>query len=293
VTRQDAWQILKRNASMRISSHVALVFFLALQYVSYQSFASELTLAGDGRTPVPMHDRCVAHALVALLQVVVCMGLSGQDWGELFCPSPMRASSGALQTIYGVLTVTNNLRNREGLTYVVCVRVCRAIVIICLVDGSIHAFEAESGQLRWSISSGSSVLQAHMFSENGKKNVLEDEGNAMQAGDGRLPAAISRSANSVDTRAQNGDQGQLIGEEMGSQDVVGDAKNQEETGSHSSIAKRVGAAPAQAIAEIPSGDDSLLENNEPPAVIIPSYERGGGLWVFKNGGFEKLPISAR
>ena len=67
---------------MRIHPHHAvLVFLLALQHVSYPSFASELAVAPDGRAQIPMHERYEQKAVVLLLHVA-CARLVGAGEGE-------------------------------------------------------------------------------------------------------------------------------------------------------------------------------------------------------------------
>jgi hypothetical protein len=175
-----------------------------------------------------------------------------------------------------------HLRNRISL--------CRAIVILCLVDGSIHALEAQSGRLRWSMSSGGPVIKAYTFSD--EENTGQEGQKNMETSDSHLPA--KKHAGENDKNAEGGSFSTFSDVQRNAQDGPGAPTSHE-------YAKREAEGPAgdadasstNSVAEIPRGDGAWTEENNGIPEVIPSYERGGGLWIFMDGRLKKVEMTAR
>ncbi len=168
---------------------------------------------------------------------------------------------------------------------------CRAIVILCLVDGSIHALEAQSGRLRWSMSSGGPVIKAYTFSD-GENSDQEDQKN-MGTSDSQLPA--KKHAGENDKNGEGGSFATVSDVQRDAEDARGapNAREHAHPGAEGPSGDAGAAASANSVAEIARGDGTWTEENNGIPEVIPSYERGGGLWIFMDGRLKKVEMTAR
>jgi hypothetical protein len=161
----------------------------------------------------------------------------------------------------------------------------RPMVIMCLVDGSIHALDAESGRLKWSMSSGSSVVSAFTRDERGDKRSVSGAVEGGSTPSERLEAGKAGGDDAGQEEAR------IIDVEWdGRDEVVGRDK---EPGSNLPARR---PEHDSAVAEVKDGKrgagrGGAADEVETPE-IIPSYEKGGGLWLYVDGRLKRVEMSA-
>ena len=161
----------------------------------------------------------------------------------------------------------------------------RPMVIMCLVDGSIHALDAESGRLKWSMSSGSSVVSAFTRDERVDKRSVS---GAVEGGSARSERLEAGKAGGDDAGQE---EARIIDVEWDGRDEV--VNREPEPGSNLPARR---PEHDSAVAEVKDGKrgagrSGAADEVETPE-IIPSYEKGGGLWLYVDGRLKRVEMSA-